>query len=98
MDINKKKFLIDILIFILFLVITISGFILWLVLPRGGGGVRESSFIFDRHIWVGIHNWLSVGLILLIIVHLLLNWKWIKAMFKCFKVKKCDLDESNGRA
>ena len=81
MDINKKKFIVDFLIFLDFLVVAISGFILWLVLPRGSGKTG-SSFLFLREDWVFIHNWGSVVLIILILFHLIFNITWIKAMFR----------------
>ncbi|MBU0893982.1 MAG: DUF4405 domain-containing protein [Nanoarchaeota archaeon] len=80
MNKNQVKFTIDLLMFIDFLLIAISGFILWLVLPRGGGKLGN-LFIFLREDWLFIHHWTSVLLIILIIIHLLLNWIWIKNMF-----------------
>jgi len=64
----------------------VSGFVLWFVLPRGGGGggggrgtaaVNEATFLWDRHTWIDIHNWVAVTLLVLLVVHLILNWKWI---------------------
>lgn len=81
MNKNNVKFIVDILMFIDFLIIAVSGFILWLVLPRGSGRL-ENSFIFLREDWLFMHNWGSVLLIILIIIHLVLNWNWIKSMFK----------------
>ena len=81
MNKNKIKFLVDILMFVSFLVVAVSGFILWLVLPRGSG--RDGSvFILLREEWLFLHDWLSVFLVLFILVHLVLNWAWIKSMFK----------------
>lgn len=81
MDKNKIKFWIDILMFVSFLIVAVSGFVLWLVLPRGSGRTG-SVFIFLREEWLFLHDWLSVLLLLLIIIHLILNWVWIKSMFK----------------
>ena len=50
MDINKKKFVIDFLIFIDFLIIAISGFVLWFIIPKGTG----------RGSWIFVHDWFSV--------------------------------------
>jgi len=85
MDRNKIKFLVDLLMFISFIILSISGFILWLVLPRGSGKIG-AGFILLREEWLSIHAWLSVLLIILIFIHLLLNWCWVKVMFKCILV------------
>ena len=71
MEIVKKKFIIDILMFLDFLAVAISGFVLWLV-PKGSG----------KGVWLFIHDYSSVLLIILLLIHLILNWNWIKAMFK----------------
>ena len=81
MNIPKTKFIVDLLMFVDFLVIAISGFVLWFVLPRGSGRLGE-SFIFLRENWLTIHNWSAVLLIFFLILHLILNWSWIKGMFK----------------
>lgn len=81
MDKNKVKFWNDVLMFIVFIIIAVSGFILWFVLPRGGGRAGN-GFLFLRETWILIHDWFSVILIILVLLHLILNWRWIKAMFK----------------
>ena len=81
MNKNNLKFLVDVFMFFNFIIIAISGFILWLVIPRGSGKLG-ASFILLRETWIFLHNWVSVLLIILIIIHLLLNWVWIKSMFK----------------
>jgi hypothetical protein len=67
------------------LVQAVSGFVLWIALPRGdgfrfrGSGSRmgHESFGFDRPTWVDIHDWTAVALIVILLLHLLLNWRWI---------------------
>ena len=56
------KFFIDILMFIDFLIISISGF--------AGRGKSD------------IHKWASIILIVLLVIHLLMNYKWVIYMFK----------------
>lgn len=71
----------------------ISGFILWLVLPRGsGGGYRGgagehgevSTFLFTRHTWLDIHEWAAVALLVAFAVHITLHWRWIFYMTKSY--------------
>ena len=62
-----------------------SGFILWIALPRAGGfhfrgsGSRAAheSFGFTRETWLDIHDWAGIALIVILLVHLLLHWRWV---------------------
>jgi len=92
MEKNKVKFWVDTGMAISFLIVAVSGFVLWLILPRGSGKLGN-SFIFLREQWLQIHNLSSVVLVILILVHLFLNWIWIKSMASCIfknKNEKCD--------
>jgi hypothetical protein len=66
----------------------VSGFLMWLVIPEGGyrGGrgldIVEKTFIWDRHVWIDLHDWTAVALVVLVILHLILHWKWIWYMTK----------------
>jgi len=68
---------------VLGLIETVSGFVLWLALPRGGGGhssVVESDSTFwalSRDTWLGLHDWVAVALIVIVVIHVVLHWKWI---------------------
>jgi len=87
----KVKFIVDLLMFLDFIVLATSGFVLWLVLVHNGLKFRE-SFIFYRWTWLSIHDWTSVILIALLLIHLLLNWTWIKCMVVGF-FKKSNKDK-----
>ncbi len=71
--------------FLALLVQAVSGFVLWIALPRGdgfrfrGSGSRmaHESFGFDRATWLDIHDWAAVALIVILLLHLLLNWRWV---------------------
>ena len=68
----------------------ISGFVLWLAFPSGGGGGRgwgggggELTFwAISKHTWIDIHDWVAVALTVLVIIHVILHWKWIVRMVK----------------
>lgn len=66
------------------LVETITGFVLWLIIPRGGGkrGLTEESFIWSRDTWIDLHDWFAVALLAVLVIHLILHWKWIVYMTK----------------
>lgn len=58
-----------------------TGYVIRYPLPRG-----THSFLrlwgMDRHQWGEIHFWLSMGLLVVLIVHLVLHWQWVVSMLK----------------
>ena len=71
----------------------ISGFVLWLGFPTGGGGggrgfgggggVGNLTFWeLSKHTWIDIHDWVAVALVVLVLIHIILHWKWIVRMAK----------------
>jgi len=66
----------------------VSGFVLWLGFPSGGGrgwggGFGELTFWgLSRHTWIDIHDWVAVALLALVLVHIILHWKWLLRMAK----------------
>ncbi len=72
----------------------ISGFILWLGFPSGGGGgglgrawggggIGQLTFWeLSKHTWTDIHDWAAVALVALVVIHVALHWKWIARMAK----------------
>ena len=85
---SKAKFLfiLSLLAFVTFLLQAVSGLVLWKILPRGGvdgagGGLgrlgTESTFGWDRHTWLDIHDWTGVALLVIIAVHIYMHRKWL---------------------
>jgi quinol-cytochrome oxidoreductase complex cytochrome b subunit len=72
---------------LLFLLQVFSGFVLWLAIARGDGfrGGRDATqppgqeefLALTRGDWIDIHEWAAVALLVVIGVHLILNWRWI---------------------
>jgi len=83
---KKSLYLFALVVFLLAagLVETVSGFILWFVLPSGGGrrGLELTYLGISRHTWIDIHDWVAVALVAIVLVHLLLHWKWVLHMTK----------------
>jgi hypothetical protein len=84
-----QNYILFIIMFLLALLQAVSGFLLWLVIPggqgyRGGRGVElaDSTFLWSRHTWIDLHDWVAVALVVMVIVHLILHWKWIVYMTK----------------
>ena len=74
----------------------ISGFVLWLGFPAGGGGSGHrwgggggglGSLTFwelSKHTWIDIHDWVAVALVIIVTIHVILHWKWIVRMAKSY--------------
>ena len=70
-----------------FLLQVFSGFVLWIAIGRGDGfrGGREAAqppgqeefLALTRGDWIDIHQWAAVALLVVIGLHLILNWRWI---------------------
>lgn len=87
---TKINALINILMAVSFLFSAISGFSL-LILPKGGfyGGRNldfgKTLFSLSRHDYLNIHNFSSIILVVLIIIHLLFHLSYIKNLGKILK-------------
>jgi len=80
----KTRFWVDIVALISFVVVAISGFVLWLGLPKGLGRGRDVSqeFFLDisRDLWLDVHDWFSIILVVAMAIHLYFNWSWLARM------------------
>lgn len=78
------QYLVNTLLFICMVGIILIGLLLGLVIPEGPSTPESSKYFLNlhRHQWGNIHFYLSLAFILLIIIHLTLDWKWIKARAK----------------
>jgi len=73
------NFIVDVLAFAGFVVLTTTGVLMRYILPPGSG---HSATIWglDRHEWGGIHFWVSVGFFSILALHLVLHWRWIASV------------------
>ncbi len=77
----------DTVILALFVVVFVSGVLLWTVFPQGGGGngrgaIAASANNFtllglDRHLMRDLHDWAGVLMGVGVLIHLLFHWKWV---------------------
>ncbi|KPJ69890.1 hypothetical protein AMJ44_01670 [candidate division WOR-1 bacterium DG_54_3] len=74
------QYLVDTLLFLCIVGIAIIGFLMGLVIPKGPAASETSKYFLGlhRHQWGNIHFYLSIAFVTLVIIHLLLSWKWIK--------------------
>ena len=78
MSMNKaaKLWFVNIISFVLFSILTLTGLINWLFVPRGGGG---GFTVLLRHFLREVHEWTALSFIVMTLVHLALHWTYIKS-------------------
>jgi hypothetical protein len=81
----KKGMYLFSLVFIMGLVSlaeTLSGFILSFALPSGSGrGSQGLTYLgLTRHTWVDMHDWMAIALVVIVLVHMVIHWKWVVRM------------------
>jgi hypothetical protein len=90
---------VDILALVAFIPAFITGAVLLWVLPSGSGGffgrggLASGANIFlglNRQTWVNIHDVWSMLFTLLLVVHLILHWRYFRNIDRCFKAKNKD--------
>jgi hypothetical protein len=74
------RYVVDTLLFICLVGMTFIGILLGLVVPAGPAVAETAKYFLGlhRHQWGNIHAYLSIAFVALMIVHLILSWKWIK--------------------
>jgi hypothetical protein len=86
----RTNFGLDAIVGVLFLAVSISGLISWLVLGgsgyHGGRNPMYNAIVLGlgRDGWNDLHLWTGVAMIALTVLHLALHWKWILCMIKKF--------------
>jgi hypothetical protein len=89
-----RNYSLAVVMFLLGLFEVVSGLVLWLVLPRGSGymggrGLASgASFLWSRDAWLDLHIWVGVALVIMVVVHLLLHWRWIVSVTKRLGMEK----------
>lgn len=89
MEKAKLNYLVDLLMGIFFLIVTISGLVLFFFLPGGQrrGGYQEFLGIVRKD-WANIHNLSGLVFAVFCLIHLILHWQCFWEMTKCFFRKK----------
>lgn len=50
----------------------------WRLPPGSRGGAGLSALGLGRHDWGDLHTWISYAVMVLVIIHLAINWAWLK--------------------
>lgn len=74
---TERNYWLDTTIFASLLITTITGFILWLVIPHK----LDIVFLgFSRNAWVAVHISFEMMGLAGIILHIVWHWEWLKAL------------------
>lgn len=79
----RLNFCLDSLLFTAFVMTSLSGLVIGLVLTGGGyrGGRNPLHHLallgFTRPDWINLHRWAGLVMLLIISIHLVLHWRWI---------------------
>jgi len=82
-----KLWTVNVISFILSVILFSTGLINWLILPRGYQA-RGDFLISLRHFFITLHEWVWVMFIVLIIIHIVLHWTYIKSNLKKYGMMK----------
>lgn len=74
---TKHNFWLDANIFAALLMTTITGFILWLVIPHKLDVIYLG---FSRSVWTATHICSGIAGLASIVMHIILHWDWLKAL------------------
>jgi hypothetical protein len=86
--------LVDIGCLITFIPSLLSGLVLYLALPEGGFRSGWASYLgLPRTQWVAMHNNSSLVFAALLIIHMLLHWKFFRHIGKTLKTDAKEPDD-----
>src|SRR5271157_2578192 len=75
---NTSKRVLDLALYLVACVTAGTGLLLAYRLPHGADNASRVVFFgYGRHEWGDIHTWLAFFGLLLVVVHLALNWQWL---------------------
>ena len=76
---TNLNLVVDVAAFGGFVFLATTGVLMRYILPAGSG--RYSTIWgLDRHEWGGIHFWISVIFFSLLVIHLILHWRWVASV------------------
>ena len=79
--------IVNVISFVLFIILCSTGLINWLVLPRGYEG-RGNFLVSLRHFFIALHEWAGLIFMVMIAIHIVLHWPYIKSNLKKYRIMK----------
>ena len=86
-DRSSKLWKVNVISFILFVILCGTGLLNWLVLPRGYEA-RGSFLVSLRHFFIASHEWAALIFVIVVAVHIVLHWPYIKSNLKKYGIMK----------
>jgi len=83
----SKLWTVNVISFILFVILCSTGLINWLVLPKGYQA-RGGFLVSLRHFLITMHEWVGMIFMVLITIHIVLHWTYIKSNLKKYGMMK----------
>ena len=77
---NRFNFWLDLSALLGFIITALTGVILWLVIPHGRGSDYLTFVSISRAAWIDIHQWVGLGTLASLGIHIAIHWKWIKSV------------------
>jgi hypothetical protein len=73
--------LLNLALYLGFCLLAGTGLLLAFRLPHGGSGAQTTIFLgYALHFWAEVHLWTSYAIILLLLAHLAVHWRWLTAV------------------
>lgn len=83
----EQLWFVNVISFVLFAILTLTGLINWLFVPRGVG--TEGGFpVVVRHFLREVHQWTALMFIVMTLIHLVLHWAHIKSNLQKYGIIK----------
>jgi Domain of unknown function (DUF4405) len=77
-----RLWLLNLVLFICFILLSLTGLITWVILPRGYRFRDGGELYALRHTLIELHEWIALAFLVLIVVHLVWHWSYITANAK----------------
>ncbi len=83
----KAMYINFIALLIVWLIMIVTGLVMWFALPGGGprhGRLAGEALFWGltKQSWEDIHKYAGIAFIILVGIHLILNWRWIVSTSK----------------
>lgn len=81
MNRTNQNFIVDLISFVLFTFLGVTGLLIHYILPAGSGHFKEVLGL-NRHQWGDIHFTIAIAFLLVLATHVVLHWNWVVCVIK----------------
>lgn len=82
-----KLWIVNIVSFLLFVMLGVTGLINWVILPKGYAA-QKGGLVGLRHFLVEVHEWAALLFMTTIAIHILLHWTYVRNNLKKYGMSK----------